>query len=433
MFDENKNNDFNIEYTNQKSNNDDCGYTYTWHPYEHEKENVYTPDFVEYKMAEPVKKKVKNPARRQAFFRYVAAGVAGMFAGAIIFGGALMYAGYGKISPGVIEQKSGGTSGASTISTTYMDDGLSVVDVVKKAGPAVVGISTVTTQMTFFGQTESSGSGSGFIIKADGYIVTNQHVIDGAKSVKVILSNGEEHEAKIIGQDVKTDLAVIKIEKTELPVMEVGKSAELEVGELAVAIGNPLGLEFSGSVTQGCISALNRSMNVQGRQYTLIQTDAAINPGNSGGPLVNRFGQVIGINSVKISMSGAEGMGFAIPIDEAMPIINELLTGKGYISGRPLIGVSTRDITEEMSQYYKLPVGVYVIEVSPFSAAEKAGIKAADVIVKADGQTVTNRTELDKIKNKHKAGEQMTLELVRDGQTLSVTITLGEEKPAMNY
>ena len=244
MYDENKtNNDFNIEYTNS----DNCGYTYTWRPYEHEKENVYTPDFVEYK-AEPIKKKAKNPARRQAFFRYVAAGVAGMFAGAIIFGGALMYAGYGKGSAPV-EQKLG-DSQATTISTTYTSDGLSVVDVVKKAGPAVVGISTVTTQMTFFGQTESSGSGSGFIIKADGYIVTNQHVIDGAKSVKVILSNGEEYEAKIVGQDVKTDLAVIKIEKTDLPVMEVGKSAELEVGELAVAIGNPLGLEFSGSVTE---------------------------------------------------------------------------------------------------------------------------------------------------------------------------------------
>lgn len=412
---------------NFENTNEEVEYSYSWEPYEHTQDSVYAPDFIEYVPQPIVKEKKKSN-----FLRYVAVAVAGMFAGAVIFGSGLKFAGYNKtISP--VEQNSVKNYGGGLISENNYQAGMSVVDVVKKAGPAVVGISTITTQMTFFGQAESSGSGSGFIIKQDGYIVTNQHVIDGAKSVKVILSNGEEYDAKIIGQDVKTDLAVIKIEKTGLPVMEVGKSAELEVGELAVAIGNPLGLEFSGSVTQGCISALNRTMNVQGRQYNLIQTDAAINPGNSGGPLVNRFGQVIGINSVKITMDGAEGMGFAIPIDEAMPIINELLTGKGYVSGRPQIGVSTRDITEDMSKYYNLPVGVYVIEVSPFSAAEKAGIKAADVIVKADGQTVTNKDELEKVKNKHKAGEQMTLEIVRDGKTVKVTVTLDEEKPMMNY
>ncbi len=416
--------DFYNEFENL-IDNDECGYTYSWHPYEHTKDSVYAPDFIEYQpQPEKTEKKHSN------FWRYVATGLAGMFVGAVIFGSGLKLAGYnGAVSP--VEQNSISNYGG-LVGNNYQS-GLTVVDVVKKAGPAVVGISTVTTQMTFFGQAESTGSGSGFIIKQDGYIVTNQHVIDGAKSVKVILSNGDEHDAKIVGQDVKTDLAVLKIEKTGLPVMEVGKSAELEVGELAVAIGNPLGLEFSGSVTQGCISALNRTMNVQGRQYNLIQTDAAINPGNSGGPLVNRFGQVIGINSVKITMDGAEGMGFAIPIDEAMPIINELLTGNGYISGRPQIGVSTRDITEDMAKYYSLPVGVYVIEVSPFSAAEKAGVRAADVIVKADGQTVTTKNELEKIKNKHKAGEKMTLELVREGKTVSVTVTLDEEKPATSF
>ncbi len=416
--------DFYNEFENL-IDNDECGYTYSWHPYEHTKDSVYAPDFIEYQpQPEKMEKKHSN------FWRYVATGLVGMFAGAVIFGSGLKLAGYnGAVSP--VEQNSISNYGG-LVGNNYQS-GLTVVDVVKKAGPAVVGISTVTTQMTFFGQAESTGSGSGFIIKQDGYIVTNQHVIDGAKSVKVILSNGDEHDAKIVGQDTKTDLAVLKIEKTGLPVMEVGKSAELEVGELAVAIGNPLGLEFSGSVTQGCISALNRTMNVQGRQYNLIQTDAAINPGNSGGPLVNRFGQVIGINSVKITLEDTEGMGFAIPIDDAMPIINELLTGNGYISGRPQIGVSTRDITEDMSKYYSLPVGVYVIEVSPFSAAEKAGIRAADVIVKADGQTVTTKNELEKIKNKHKAGEKMTLELVREGKTVSVTVTLDEEKPATNY
>ena len=211
------------------------------------------------------------------------------------------------------------------------------MDIAKKAGPAVVGVVSKITTTTYFGLSqEQEGGGSGIIINSDGYIITNQHVINGATTVKVVLNNGKEYDAKLIGQDRKTDLAVIKIEETNLPTAELGQSSALEVGELAVAIGNPMGLEFAGSVTAGVISALNRTMTVDGRQYTLIQTDAAINPGNSGGALVNKYGQVIGINTVKIGASGYEGMGFAIPIDIAMPIINELLES-GYVKGRPVI------------------------------------------------------------------------------------------------
>lgn len=425
-------NDFNIEYTDAPEDahgeeHTDNSYSYNWTPYEYSKENVYTPDYMQ-GGADSGKEKC-GKKKKGNFSRYVAAVLCGMFAGAVIFGGALKFAGYGtRYDNSAVEQKSGSASTVGTDGVT--SSGMNTVDIVKKAGPAVVGITTVSTTMSFWGQQESQGSGSGFIIKENGYIVTNQHVIDGAKKITVRLSNGDEYDASLIGADSKTDLAVIKIDVTGLPTVEIGKSAELEVGELAVAIGNPLGTEFAGSVTQGCISALNRTMSVEGRQYNLIQTDAAINPGNSGGPLINKYGQVIGINSVKITMEGYEGMGFAIPIDDAMPIINELLTGQGYIKGRPLIGIATRDITEMMAKQYNLPIGVYVVEVSSFSAAEKAGIHSGDVIVKADGQPVTNKTELDKIKSNHKAGENMTLDLVRNGQNISVTVTLDEEKPS---
>ena len=395
-------------------------YSYSWHPYEHKKDDVYKPDFVDITPVHKPKKEKKN----HPFIKYAATLVAGMLVGAVIFGSGLKYGGFFDKTPQIVQQSAGNVSYSGAVS--------SVADVVKKAGPSVVGISCTKTVMSFFGQSQTSSSGSGFIVKEDGYIVTNQHVIEGAKKITVLLSNGDEYEAELIGQDVKTDLAVIKISANGLPFAEIGKSSELLVGEVAVAIGNPLGLEFSGSVTTGCISALNRTMTVEGRQYNLIQTDAAINPGNSGGPLVNSSGQVIGINSVKITLDGYEGMGFAIPIDEAMPIINELLTGQGYIKGRPQIGISTRDITEKMSNYYELPVGIYVIEVMPFSGAEKAGIKSGDVIVKADGQEVVDNAGLEKVKNKNKAGEELILEIIRDGEKKTVTVVLGEEKPYEN-
>ncbi len=401
----------------KRTGDDNQEYSYSWQPYEHKRDDVYKPDFIDITPAPKKEKKKRN----HTFLKYTSVAVAGMIVGAVIFGAGLKFAGNNN-SPSQLVQHSAGN-------VTFNSNTVSVADVVKKAGPSVVGISSVKTVVSFFGQSESASSGSGFIVKEDGYIVTNQHVIDGAKRISVLLSNGDEYDAEVIGQDVKTDLAVIKIAAENLPVMEIGKSSELDVGELAVAIGNPLGLEFSGSVTTGCISALNRTMTVEGRQYNLIQTDAAINPGNSGGPLVNSSGQVIGINSVKITLDGYEGMGFAIPIDEAMPIINELLTGQGYIKGRPQIGISTRDITEDMSRFYELPVGVYVIEVLPFSGAEKAGIKAGDVIVKADGKDVKGKTDLDNAKNTHKAGEELVLEIVRDGEKMEVSVVLGEEKP----
>ncbi len=379
---------------------------------------------------------INKHKRKSNFFRYTAAVVCGMFAGAVIFGGALTYAlNSSKFAPYLsknIKQYSVSESGNAITAANGLTTGqaLNITQIADKVGPAVVGIVNKQTVMSWWGGgvSEQEGNGSGFIISSDGYIVTNSHVIEGANSIQVVLNSGEEYEAEIVGQDAKTDLAVLKINAKGLPVAELGKSSELKVGELAVAIGNPLGLEFQGSVTAGVISALNRTMNVDGRQYTLVQTDAAINPGNSGGPLVNNYGQIVGINTVKISTTDTEGMGFAIPIDVAVPIIEELID-RGYVSGRPQIGVGVREITSDMSAYYNMPVGLYVVSVSQGSGAEKAGVLMGDVIIKADGQTVTTMDELNDIRDKHKAGESMELTVVRSGQTMSLKVVLGEEKP----
>lgn len=383
----------------------------------------------EYTYCNPVES--YNPADRKkkgSWVKYTAAVVAGMIAGAAAFGCGMQFA--NNTSDTYKPAVSYTTEGASYISDTEAISELSVVDIAKKSGSSVVGIISRSTYTTFFGtKTSSEGSGSGIIATDNGYIITNAHVIEGAESISVVLSaDTEEHPATVVGVDSKTDLAVIKVDLTGLPEIEIGTSSNLEVGELAVAIGNPMGQEFAGSVTVGVISALNRTLNVEGRQYNLIQTDAAINPGNSGGALLNKYGQLIGINSVKIASDGYEGMGFAIPIDEALPIIEQLMDG-GYVRGRPLIGITPRDITYQMSAAYNLPVGVYVTGVSVNSCAEKAGLMVGDVIVKADGVVVTTTDELNNLRDKHKAGEQMTLQIIRGNETINVALILDENKP----
>ncbi len=307
---------------------------------------------------------------------------------------------------------------------------LSVVEIAQKVGPTVVGVNTKTKQMSIFGRMqESEGSGSGIILTSDGYIVTNNHVIDGADEITVVLSDGKSYKATLTGADSRTDLAVLKVDGNNLPYATLGNSSELQVGELAVAIGNPLGEELAGTVTGGYISALNRSIMVDDKKFNLIQTDAAINPGNSGGALVNNYGEVIGINSVKMSSEGVEGIGFAIPIDEAKPIIEDLKTS-GYVTGRPVIGIAGRDVTEQDSKYYNIPVGIYVYQVSKYSAAEQAGIQAGDVITKFNGEEVKTSDELNDKKEKFKVGDTVTLTIVRNGETKSVDVKLTEEKPA---
>ncbi len=310
---------------------------------------------------------------------------------------------------------------------------LTTVEISKKVGPAVVGVtSTMKANTGIFGSsTYAEGTGSGIIISDDGFIVTNNHVIDGASAITVTLNTGSEYEAELIGSDSKTDLAVLKISPKEpLTVAELGDSSTLEVGERAVAIGNPLGMEFFGSTTQGIVSAVNRTITVENTTMTVIQTDAAINQGNSGGALVNAYGQVIGINAVKISSSTVEGMGFAIPISDAKPVLQDLIE-HGYVKGRPVIGITSRDVNEYMAQRQGWPMGVQVMGVEPDSGAAAAGLEQGDIIIKADGKAVTSTSELNNIKDKHKAGETIKLEVYkyRSGNTKTVSVKLKEQKP----
>lgn len=324
-----------------------------------------------------------------------------------------------------------GTAGAAQLANRGNE--LTTVEISQKVGPSVVGVtSTINSVMSIFNfSTTTQGTGSGIIISADGYIVTNNHVIEDASSVKVTLNTGGEYEAKIIGKDEKTDLAVLKITPDEtLTVAELGDSSQIQVGERAIAIGNPLGMEFFGSTTQGIISAINRTITVENKTMNVIQTDAAINEGNSGGALVNAYGQVIGINAVKILSSTVEGMGFAIPISEAKPIIEDLIK-YGYVKGRPVLGISYRDVTEEMARRQDWPVGVQVMSTMVGSGAEIAGLEQGDIILKVDGKEVKTGDELNKIKDTHKPGDVLKLEVYKyeTGFTETVSVKLNEERP----
>lgn len=302
------------------------------------------------------------------------------------------------------------------------ENALSVPQIVNKVAPSVVGISTKIAN--------GVATGSGIIMSKDGYIITNAHVIEDSLSITVVVkkdNKDEEETAKVIGIDTKTDLAVIKINRTDLTPAEFGKSSDLQVGELAIAVGNPLGLELSGSVTGGIISALNRQLSVEDKNLTLIQTDAAINPGNSGGPLVNCYGQVIGINSIKISSEYAEGLGFAIPIDDAKPIIDALIQ-YGYVKGRPMIGITCQTVSAAQARYNDVPQGIYVVSVTKDTGAYDAGIKAGDIITAVNGKAITTLAEFNKEKESFKAGDKIKLSVYRDGKDFDVQVTLTENK-----
>ncbi len=316
--------------------------------------------------------------------------------------------------------------------------------IAKKVSPSIVGIRvTARVQNFFFGEQEDKGEGSGIIVREDGYILTNFHVISKAydsrtnkisstAKIEVFLPEQEEkpYTAEIIGVDWRTDIAVLKIAGKGFNAAELGDSDTLEVGELAVAIGNPGGLEYMGSVTAGVISGLNRSVQSDsGYEFKLIQTDAAINPGNSGGALVNSEGKVIGVNSIKVVAQGFEGIGFAIPINTAREIFENLIEHK-YVPGRPYIGFEV-DITfnEEAAKYYRVPAGVLVKQVFPFTGAYKAGISAGDIITKCQGKPVKTLDELNEIRNQYKPGDIIKLEIYRDKEYITVDVELSEEKP----
>lgn len=304
-----------------------------------------------------------------------------------------------------------------------------VVPIAKKVSPAIVAIKISSTGVNMFGDAyESEGTGSGIIIDSSGHIVTNNHVVEGAKSLTVILKDGTEIPGTLVGRDPLTDLAVIQVNKENLAYAEMGDSSKLEVGELAVAIGSPMGTDYAGSVTAGIISGLDRKVSVGDKTMNLIQTDAAINPGNSGGALVNSQGNVVGINTLKLVENKVEGMGFAIPINEAKPIIEEIIKNKKI--SRPYLGIQGITVTKDDAQSYGLPQGVYVHEVETFSGADRAGIKSGSVITKIDGTRICTIEELvAKVRN-HKVNDVVKIEIFDEtekSRTLSVKLMESQE------
>jgi serine protease Do len=291
----------------------------------------------------------------------------------------------------------------------------------------------------------------------DGYIITNAHVVEGASAISVVVTDstakteetsddsssksvaekiiekqsddsGDDENtitAELIGMDTQTDIAVLKIDKTGLTAAEFGTSSDIQVGELAIVIGNPLGFDLANTVTSGIISATDRTLTIEDRTMNLIQTDASINSGNSGGPLINAYGQVIGITSAKVSSTYGEGLGFAIPIDEAKTIINDLVQ-YGYVKGRPTLGISGENISSFYAQYYNVPNGFIVRSVESGSAAEEAGIKVNDMIVGIQGELIDSIEEFNEIKSQYKAGDQITVSVYRNDNIVDLDVTLGE-------
>ena len=392
-------------------------------------------------------RKVKKPKKQKIWLACLSSAVA-----ASIFTAGILGAGYyvmsGKASPSsqlVIGQQteklqaSGINSNGTEVSQLTTTDStgkivLTVPQIAEKCGSSVVGVinkAKVQAQRyydPFSGryyyyedpnqqdEMVEQGSGSGIIISDTGYIVTNQHVISGATEISVILNTGEEIAATLVGEDEKTDLAVLKIQTDkELNPAALGDSNQVQVGELAVAIGNPLGQEFAGTVTAGVVSAVNRTMTIDNRTYNLIQTDAAINSGNSGGALFNQYGEVIGINSIKLSSTGVEGIGFAIAISEAKPIIEDLMSN-GYVTGRPLVGISVQE-----TRY-----GLFIAGVSEGTGAAQAGLKEGDLIVKVEGQSVKTSTALNEIRDTKKPGDTLKFSIMRDGELIDVNVVLSE-------
>ena len=308
--------------------------------------------------------------------------------------------------------------------------------------PSIVGIQieyNVTSMFSIFGGNQTStatATGSGIIISDDGYILTNNHVVSSSEAeayyqvseatkITVTLFNDDtQYEATIVGTDEETDLAVIKIDATGLTKAEFADSDSIKVGEFAMAVGSPLGLQST--ITCGVVSAVNREVtDTDGKKYTLIQTDAAINAGNSGGALVNSEGKVIGVNTLKLTGNDVEGMGFAIPINSTTDITSQLIQYSKV--KRPYIGITGMDLDAETAKANNLVEGIYVKDVETFSAAEKGGVKIGDVIIKADGTDVKTMDELNEIKNSHSIGDEMTITVNRDGQEKELTITLGEQ------
>ncbi len=306
---------------------------------------------------------------------------------------------------------------------------VSITDIANETMDSVVEIKTESVSThSFFQQAIISGAGSGVILSKDGYIVTNHHVIDGASKITVTTRSGKSFEAKLIGSDSATDLAVLKIEAEDLQPAVLGDSSKLNVGDTAVAIGNPLG-SLGGTVTSGIISALDREVTIDNQKMQLLQTNAAINPGNSGGGLFNANGELIGIVNAKSSGDSIEGLGFAIPINRAKEIINNLIEN-GYVKGRASLGVTL--VNGSDSFFEEDTTQVYIYEVSKGGAADKAGLKRGDQILKIDDTSIKDISDVTTIISNHSAGDTIKMTVLRDTQTKTITVTLGEASNTNN-
>jgi len=315
-------------------------------------------------------------------------------------------------------------SDAATLPDSGSKLALSTTEIASKVGPATVSILAELSYGNINGTAQTAeASGSGFIVSADGYIVTNNHVVEGATAVQVIVAGETDPiDAVVVGTDATTDIAVLKIDRTGLPYVTLGDSDSLQVGELAVAIGNPFG-ELAGSVTVGVISALDREISINNSTYNLLQTDASINSGNSGGPLVNSYGEVIGITNAKVSEG--EGIGFAIPINDIKTVIEDLINN-GFVTGRPVLGIGVITVDQATADQYGWPVGAYIRQVDVNSAAEKAGLKVGDIITSIDGTAITKTEQVIEIKNSHAVGDSLTITVSRNGSTMDITLVLQE-------
>ncbi|MDD3192567.1 MAG: trypsin-like peptidase domain-containing protein [Oscillospiraceae bacterium] len=305
------------------------------------------------------------------------------------------------------------TNSKPSDNTVSTDGTLTTAQINEKVAPSVVGI--VQYQANYF---EPTGEGSGIILSEDGYIATNAHVIENADSLEVVLSDGTTYKGTVVGYDSKTDLAVVKIDANGLTPAELGASGELKVGEKAIAIGNPGGLTYAGSVSEGIVSGLNRSLRAATDGYTMnfIQTDAAISPGNSGGALVNEFGQVIGINSQKLAADGYEGIGFAIPIDEALPILKDLMS-YGRVTGRVKLGITAYAVNEYVASVNGIPSGILIDTIDADSTLLATDVQAGDIITQVEGTAVSSFTSLSDLLRDYSPGDQVTLTIFRASQS----------------
>lgn len=344
-------------------------------------------------------------------------------------GGGVLGAALMRSTSGPVVYKAVQSDGSTSASTTAASgDALTIAQIAEKVKPSVVEVTTSSVQTNgIFAQYVTEGAGSGVIISEDGYILTNNHVIEGQSSIKVTTSDGQEYDATVVGTDDKTDIAVLKIEASGLTPAVIGDSDSLVVGETAVAVGNPLG-ELGGTVTDGIISALDREVTVEGKNMTLLQTSAAVSPGNSGGGLFNEKGELVGIVNAKSGGDNVEGIGFAVPINTAMEVAEQLIAN-GYVSGRPAMGIQVIAITDLQTamQAGVSQLGVYVQSVDPGSAAEQAGLQVGDLFVSVDGTAVSTTSDVTAVLDEHQVGDVIEVQVVRDKQVLSLNVTLQEK------